>query len=288
MQTSYSIFTLGALEPKLYLEKSVYNYYWFLFSLGFNSHYAGWTGAVAMSSLAVVSFFFVILLCKRTKKFGALMLILAWIVLFPLVSRLANVLSTNNSFRISFAQFLLGPILVSFVFTALRRLQEENINARRLFLNKMGFWAILSCAVAVFVNVRYTNRAFVIQRVLYERMMFHTGQVMRDLVELERSQQIKDKKILVVGLFDVQGWPAPFKDYREIEGFRSSTGITSHLKFYAAARLLGYSFDWNVSDVEMIKMKKEEEVMGMPCYPDSGYIKEVNGFLVIKLGQETE
>ena len=72
-----------------------------------------------------------------------------------------------------------------------------------------------------------------------------------------------------------------FAEYRSVEGFTACTGITYEQTFVKFCNRLGYDLNW--SEVNSDAIKDTPEVEAMPCYPEEGYISEVNGYLVIKL-----
>ena len=280
-ESATSIFILGKLDTQFYVNRLLHGYEKFFRPFDFFSPYHRWAIALSVSLLAVLAIFFVVRLCVKTRRYGLLALLVFWMLLFPLVSRLVNVLSANDSYRVSYAQFLLCPILVSLVFTSMRRLKAAGCRKDKLYRN-VGAAIVMASVVIVYANISFTNRAFMVQRLRYERMMFHAGMVMRDYEELKMSLKVSGEKVAIVGRFQLDITPNAMKKMQSIDGFDGNTGITYPMVFAQLVRQLGYDLKWEKAYLE--EVKDLQEVMEMPIYPHPGYIKDVNGYTVIKLG----
>ena len=125
-----------------------------------------------------------------------------------------------------------------------------------------------------------------VQRILHDRMMFHTGQVVRDLEELKRDGQVnvKDKKVVVVGRFKLEASPFALVKMKVLDGFGGDTGVSYPMVFGSVVRRWGYYYDWEWDHEVLRKTLGMAEIKQMPCYPYPGYIREVDGYLVIRLG----
>lgn len=280
-EAAYSIFSLGKQGTQFYVNRLLSSYEQFFRPFGFFNLYHRWAIALSVLLLTALAGFFVVRLCVKTRRYGLLALLAVWALLFPVVSKLVNVLSANDSFRVSFAQFLLCPILVSFVFTSMRCLKDAVCREGKSYRN-VGSAIVLASAVIVYANISFTNRAFIVQRLRYERMMFHTGMVMRDYEELKREQKVSGDKVAIVGRFKLEATPDAMKKLRSIGGFDGSTGITYPMVFASLVWHLGSKLNWKKDYLD--KVKEMQEVKEMPYYPHFGYIHEVNGYTIIKLG----
>ena len=283
-EAAFSIFTLGKQETQFYVNRLLESYGRFFRPFGFFYLYHRWAIVLSVSLLTALALFFVVRLCVKTRKWGLLALLMLWILLFPLVSRLVNVLSTNNNFRVSYAQFLLCPILVSLVFTSMRCLKVNGCMEYKSYRN-VSAAIVMASALIVCANISFTNRAFIVQRLKDERMMFHTGMVMRDYEALKESQKVSGDKLAIVGRFELEANPNTMINLKSINGFHGDTGIVSPVNFGLLVRYLGYKLNWKWVNSENVKdLQDLQEVKEMPCYPHPGYIKDVNGYTVIKLG----
>ena len=282
-EAAYSIFTLGKQGTQFYVNRLLESYGQFFRPFGFFYLYHRWAIVLSVSLLAAFALFFVVRLCVKTRRYGLLALLVFWLLLFPLVSRLVNVLSANNNFRVSYAQFLLCPILVSLVFTSMRCLKVAGCMKDKSYRN-VSAAIVMASAVIVCANISFTNRAFIVQRLWYERMMFHTGMVMRDYEALKESQKVSGEKVAIVGVFQLETNPNTMIYLKSINGFHGDTGIVSPINFALLVWYLGYDFKRNNKYLE--EVKDMQEVKEMPIYPHPGYIQDVDGYTIIKLGPQ--
>lgn len=283
-ETSYSIFTLGKQGAEFYFGRLVEQYKLFFSSFGYFFKYERWAISLSTVLLAALALGLVSLSCIKTKRLFPLVLFAGWLLVFPIAAKLVNILSTNNSFRVSYAQFLLGPLLVSAIFTACRRLRRDGVGSITAY-NRLGVAVAIACAFIFYGNARFTNRAFMVQRILHDRMMFHTGQVVRDLEEMKRDGRLdaKGKKVAVVNRFKLE---SPFlpENMKKLNGFDGDTGMSYWRVFVSVVENLGVSYKWENDVVVLDKLRKTIEFKQMPYYPTPGYIREVDGYIVIKLG----
>lgn len=283
-ETSYSIFTLGKQGAEFYFGRLVEQYKLFFSSFGYFFKYERWAISLSTALLAALALGLVSLSCIKTKRLFPLVLFAGWLLVFPIAAKLVNILSTNDSFRVSYAQFLLGPLLVSAIFTACRRLRRDGVGSITAY-NRIGVAVAIACAFIFYGNARFTNRAFMVQRILHDRMMFHTGQVVRDLEEMKRDGRLdaKGKKVAVVNRFKLESSPIALK-MKKMNGFDADTGVSYWRVFVSVVENLGVSYKWENDVVVLDKLRKTIEFKQMPYYPTPGYIREVDGYIVIKLG----
>ena len=263
----------------------VEQYKLFFSSFGYFFKYERWAISLSTVLLAALALGLVSLSCIKTKRLFPLVLFAGWLLVFPIAAKLVNILSTNNSFRVSYAQFLLGPLLVSAIFTACRRLRRDGVGSITAY-NRLGVAVAIACAFIFYGNARFTNRAFMVQRILHDRMMFHTGQVVRDLEDMKSGGvvNVKDKKVVVVGRFKLEASPFALLKMKVLDGFGGDTGVSYPMVFASVVRRWGYHYDWERNREVMEKTRGMAEIKQMPYYPNPGYIREVDGYLVIKLG----
>ena len=265
-----SIFSLGKLSPVDTVISIARNYIGFI-RLFFTGSWLGWPGKIAtilLVALALGLFFF------RLPS-GKTALTIALLLLFPLGSRLVNIMTRNyDSYRTMYTQFLLFPILIWLFSFGARKLEKETIKKGLTLL-----FVFLS-AVILWRNIQFSNYGFVYQQILYDRSVQHVGVVMEDLRKYAVDKD--NEPVAVIGMFQLKQEDV-FEDYRNIEGFTSYTGITYEQVFAEFCSRLGYDLNWSWSKRNSDAMRDTPEVEAMPCYPEEGYISEVNGYLVIKL-----
>lgn len=253
--------------------KTNYKLFWRIFFVG--RGYVGIPAGIATCALALLSA--VLVVRKLGKRVLALLLILAVLALFPLVSRLINIFTKmNGAYRTMFAQFLIWPALTAMAFWCLPEKPRRRVAV-------IAATAVLSLAI-ILCNVRFNNGAFTIQRILNERAIYHTGRVLEDLDEFDAYN--KQKKVALFGRFYLDETNEDLiTRYKRVNGFGYSTGADGPYEFVHYAALLGYDLKWNPKYADIVRAKALDEVKAMPCYPEKGYIQEMGEYIVVRLGK---
>lgn len=88
----------------------------------------------------------------------------------------------------------------------------------------------------------------------------------------------------MVGRFKLEASPFALLKMKVLDGFGGDTGVSYPMVFGSVVRRWGYHYDWERNREVMEKTRGMAEIKQMPCYPYPGYIREVDGYLVIKLG----
>ena len=278
-----SVFSLGMLGMRDLAYRAGVNYYFFLAMqfLGFSPvHHADYLGvqyglaASALAVLCIVSF------CRRHK--GAMRgwiwgLYIAAAALFPFVARLVPIMTGNGgSNQTMFAQYLVFPLLLWLFFSPGGPGEAEKTRARSA---KAVTAAALLSVYILLGNILFSNEAYTLQKVLYDRAMYHTGQVVEDLQDAGYDASRGDR-VIVSGTFSLGGDLRPRLERFEragIDGFYD-TSITYSDTFRSMARILGFTFRPGGSAASV-----SDRLADMPSYPEEGYLQEDNGLYIIKL-----
>ena len=278
-----SVFSLGTMALRELAYRTGVNYYFFLAMqfLGFSPvHHADYLGVqygLAGSALAVVC---VATFCRHWK--GKLRgwiwaLYIAAAAVFPLIARLIPILTGNGgSNQTMFAQYMVFPLLLWLFFY--RPASDTGPRSRPA---GAVFAAALLSVFIIIGNVRFSNEAYTLQKVIYDRAMYHTGQVVEDLREAGYDYARGDK-VLVSGTFSFEGdelKPRLEKfEHAGIDGFYD-TSITYSDTFRSMARILGCSFRPGGS-----ASAEADRLARMPAYPQEGYLQKTeDGLYIIKL-----
>ncbi len=275
-----SVFSLGSVGLKDLVYRTGVNYYFFVAMqfLGYSpihgTECVGIPFGIAGSLLAGICLVSFLRRHKGKLCGAAYVLAAAEAAVFPLIARLVPILTGNGgSNHTAFGQYLLFPLLLWLFF--FRR--EEDKRPR----SGAAVTAVVVLAATVILgNVRFSNEAYTLQKVIYDRAVYHTGQVMRDLRESGYNAE-KGDTVVVSGSFSLGGDLAPeLRKFDEagVGGFYD-TSITYSDTFRSMARLLGCNFRPG-GEVDHL----DEQLLQMPAYPKDGYLKEDNGTFIIKLG----
>lgn len=275
-----SVFSLGSVGLKDLVYRTGVNYYFFVAMqfLGCSpihgTECVGIPFGIAGSLLAGICLVSFLRRHKGKLCGAAYVLAAAEAAVFPLIARLVPILTGNGgSNHTAFGQYLLFPLLLWLFF--FRR--EEDKRPR----SGAAVTAVVLLSAAIILgNVRFSNEAYTLQKVIYDRAVYHTGRVMSDLHEAGYDAE-KGDTVIVSGSFSLGPDLAPeLRKFDEagVGGFYD-TSITYSDTFRSMARLLGCSFRPGGESDHL-----DEQLLQMPAYPKDGYLKEDNGTFIIKLG----
>lgn len=276
-----SLYSFGSAGIGELLRRTAINYYYFLSSqlLGFSPldgmEFLGkpyGAASILLTALCVGVFL------KRHRgkvRWSVLALFLLAAALFPFIARSVNIMTGNaQSHRTMYTQYIYHVFLLWLFFLDSRDEKEpENAKAGRTVTAA----AVLSAALLL-ANVAFSNQAYTLSKVLYDRVMIHTAQVMEDLRSEGYSKAAGDTAA-AVGSIELGGDLRSRLDRFECMGGFYDTSATYVDTFRSAARLFGYDIAWKNTEVDA------GILADMPCYPDSGYIRKIDGVYVIKLSK---
>ena len=278
-----SVFSLGTVSAGDLAYRIGVNYYFFLAMqfLGFSPvHHADYLGALYGLAGSLLAILCVVSFCRRNrgKLHGWIFaLYAAAAFLFPLIARLVPIMTGNGgSNQTMFAQYLVFPLLLWLYFF---RKEGEPEEGPRTGSSRSAAVVLLS-ALIILGNVRFANEAYTLQKVIYDRALYHTGQVIEDMQDAGYDAG-KGDKVVVSGSFSLGGDLKPrLKKFSDagIDGFYD-TSITYSDTFRFMARMLGFGF----RTVEGTPAQREQ-LSGMPAYPEEGYLREEDGVYLIRLG----
>ncbi len=270
-----SIFSVGTFSPDKIWASAIQKYKEFIDLFFRESPYFGEAAKISIKLLLLLS----LIVFIRGASFINVILTGCFLLIFPIVSRMVNIITglvTSN--RTIYAQYLLLPFLIHLFFLGMDKIGKETI---RRWLTLL---AVLLSAVIIWDNIQFTNYGFIYQKFLYDRAVYHTGQVIEDLQEYDGAG--KDKPVMIIGRFHLDPINE-FDKYNFIEGFINSSGISYRSAVYQYAHFLGYRINGvpEIMKADDYDIRNSPEVKAMPCYPEKGYIGESDDYLVVKLSE---
>ena len=278
---SSSILSLTSASSGELFDSVLRNYRLFYRTLLDGSAFAGRETGIAASALLLLGFF--LFIRDRLKKPGKWILALPvlLIAVFPLISRLTNIMTgENTAYRTAFSQFLFLPVMTGLLYSPL---SSRSAGEKQPVLRQASTGlAVLFCGVILFAGIRYNNGAAMVQKIRYDRAVTHTGCVIRDIEAFERENG-PSQRVAVLGTFEMPSDLDPILSrYRGIGGLGKDTGITTEQTFFQLARILGRTLPWRQEYTNSARYW--EEAAAMPSYPNQGYIARHHGCLIVKLG----
>ena len=230
------------------------------------------------------------ILKQKEARTVRMILLFSCVALFPLASTLMSLLMHKINFRTIYAVFLFYPGCISLIemnrSLAFRVTASEN----KRFIGRYVAQALcLACALILFSFVRFSNEAYTVSKVIYDRTITATTMIMTAMNSSEEYSP-GETEVVVIGRLDSK--ENNITSMKNIDRFRSIRGykkiaITYPLTFERYFRLMGHPVNMNIRDGSLITFyENKPEVKEMPCYPATGYCRMVDGRMVIKLSEE--
>ena len=275
-----SLYSFGSVGLGELLRRTAVNYYYFISSqlLGFSPldgmEFLGKPYGAASIALTVLC---VGVFVKRhwgKVRGGVLCLFLLSAALFPFIARSVNIMTGNGqSHRTMYTQYIYHVFLLWLLFL------DSRGGASPDRIEGKGRTVPIAAALSVVLllsSIGFSNQAYTVSKVLYDRAMVHTAQVMEDLRDQGYSKAAGDTAV-AAGTFELdRGLRSRLSRFDCLGGFYDSS-VTYTDTFRSEARLLGYDVAWSGEEVDAAVLED------MPAYPESGYIRIVDGVYVIKL-----
>jgi hypothetical protein len=255
-----------------------------------------WLIAVINILLFLTTVFIVISRIMKSEgaKVGRTLLFFLCVALFPLASMLMQLLMPhdffpNLDFLTSYAIFLIYPGCISLI--EMNRPFSFSVNASesKRFVGKHSAQALcLVCALILFSFVRFSNEAYSVSKVIYDRAITAATMIM---VEMDATEDYfpGETEVVVIGRLDSDESCITslydFKRFKSIRGY-TKVAITYPLSFERYFRLMGHPINMNHKESIITLYENNPEVKEMPCYPAAGYCRMVDGRMVIKLAEE--
>ena len=253
-----------------------------------------WLIALANLTLIVTAVAVAVSQILKQKEARAVSMILFFccIVLFPLASMLMMLAMHNNNmnFFVSYAVFLIYPGCISLIEMNWPLSSCVNTSENKRFIGKHAAQALcLACALILFSFVRFSNEAYTVSKVIYDRAMTAITMIM---VEMDATEGYLpgETEVVVIGCLDSD--ESSIISSKNIDYFKTLRGykkvaITYPLTFERYFRLMGHPINMNSKDESLTTFyETKKEVKEMPCYPAAGYCRMVDGRMVIKLSEE--
>lgn len=229
------------------------------------------------------------ILKQKETRAGRIFLLFSCVAIFPLASMLMPLLMHNMNFRTIYAVFLFYPGCI-----ALIEMNGSLLFCTKPFENKRFFRRCasqalcLACALILFSFVRFSNEAYTVSKVVYDRTITATTMIMTAMNSSEEYSP-GETEVVVIGRLDSK--ENNITSMKNIDRFRSIRGykkvsITYPLTFERYFRLMGHPINMNHKESIITIYENKPEVKEMPCYPAAGYCRMVDGRMVIKLAEE--
>ena len=192
-----------------------------------------------------------------------------------ITSTIIQMLTGAKGFRIIYS-FYLFYILTLFLVSHFSKILE---NIRFCSYIK-AFVMVLVCIITWF-NIVYSNGAFSVQKVLYDRAVSVWTRVLNDVYETPGYIH-NQTPVVLVGDYRLNRYAYDItKEYKSELGI-SNTSITYRQAAKYFLKIIGEETQMVLGNDEIARISSLPDVKEMPSFPYEGYCKFADGYLVIK------
>ena len=223
----------------------------------------------------------------KQKSFGMKLLLLIFVLLFPVAIFLVYVMAAGGAYVYTLMSYSLAFVFLV-PLAVIERVWMRPVaqtEKERWFHTVFSWGGTLAGAVAVLVYIWFANGNYqALQYTNYHDLAYYTV-IMTQVKSLDGYRD--DLPVAIVGeeITDETNRAGSLMDTDFAIGGKGTTNVTSYSNLNILTRYLGFlpSFLWD-EDLEQISEK--ERVKEMPCYPTDGAIAIVDDVIVIKLQDE--
>jgi hypothetical protein len=261
--------------------------FWFL-----NKAPSTWLIALINLVLFVTAVVFVVNRIMKQEKAKAIRILLFFscVALFPLASLLMSLFMhrTNMDFLVSYAVFLFYPGCISLIeMNGMPSFSSSTSEKSRFTEKRFVKVLCLACSLVLFSFVRFSNEAYSISKVIYDRTITAVTTIM---VAMDASEGYLPGETEVVVIGSLESENSSITSNKRIDYFKALRGykkvaITYPSTFEKFFRLMGHPVNTNRDESIITFYENKMEVKEMPCYPVAGYCRMVDGRMVIKLAE---
>ena len=230
----------------------------------------------------VVAVISIVNLFDRHKKLIHRLIYLAAIAVFPAGVFLIYLMAPNSTVY----TLMVYPCLFAFLLpiTLCNRMESREIqNSKEKILRQFTTWmSALLTTLCIFVYIWFANGNYqALQYTNYHDLTYYTV-IMAQVKGTEGFHQ--EMPVVFVGtkIQDATNQAGSLVDERFNLSGKSPTNIDSYANGNLFSQYLGFTpvtLPWD----EIERLSETQEVKEMPCYPDDGSIKIVDGNLIVKL-----
>ena len=254
------------------------------------------TWLIALVNLTLIITAVVVAVSRIMKQEEAkairILLFFLCVVLFPLASTLMSLLmhNTKMNFLVSYAVFLFYPGCISLIeMNGLPSFSSSTSEKSRFTEKRFVKVLCLACSLVLFSFVRFSNGAYSISKVIYDRTITAVTTIM---VEMDATEGYLpgETEVVVIGRLDSKESSITSKksiDYfkKALTGYKK-VAITYPQTFERYFHLMGHPINMIHKEAVVSLYENNSTVREMPCYPVAGYCRMVDGRMVVKFAEK--
>ncbi len=197
------------------------------------------------------------------------------LIFSSLTALMMNIGAGMVAYRLSFAVFLYYLFFISIL-----EMSSEQKTIRAVSIQ--GGACIFFILAVIWSNILYSNGAYTVQKVIFDRSISLYTRVLDDMYEI--PEYVHDQTPVIAAgdwSFDNYAYDYALKEYRDLGTFLN-TSATHRLTIKYLMRYLGEEINL-IMDEDLIKnVTLKPDFLNMPSFPMQGYIQMIDGCLVIK------
>lgn len=205
-----------------------------------------------------------------------LAIVIIGVMIFPGISMLINILmqKTENNFYCNFA---LCMFYIPIVMAVNHILNNDNSVKVKKCITGI---AVICFALIFWNNIIYSNGAYTVQKILYDRAVSDMTRILHD-IESDEEFDLNSTEVIFIRDGE-EHIKSPTSAYNAFSGGKKVAFSTNN-SIKAFIELIGDPIIV-VNDNSVINEYKEMElVKDMPSFPQKGYFRMINGKMIIKM-----
>lgn len=214
---------------------------------------------------------------KKVPFYNCLPIVFA-VLIYPIVALIMSIMMQKGciDYIVSYGICLFPVILLIVIFGV-----NKNVTSSFCWGRVSGTFAIVLSLIILYSNISFSNEAYTVQKVLYDRTLSIMTRIMEEIDETEGY--VRDEtEIVVLETSDPDNVTMLTDQFDSLRGFEEMS-VTYLNKFKFFATFLGYE-PVVLTDSGIREMYNEmPEVQEMPCYPYKGYCQMIDGRVVVKV-----
>lgn len=225
-------------------------------------------------AMLVILLITLIQISKRKMSIRETVLLVLLIILIPFVLNGIYILTVGVTHELMTYAFCLVYILFIAIISE-TDVSKEFFNRKLLSIGLLGS--------LIFSSVVYSNQIYIRKDAAEKKTDLVMNRILMHIEELDGFENTKTP-IAFIGRLDKSEYfmSDVWKDEHAI-GTSSKSSIT-YYRTYSDYLNRQLEYELNILDEEdSKKLSKQEEVKNMPCFPDKGFIKMIDGVVVVKI-----
>lgn len=216
---------------------------------------------------------------KMNKKLIFISMLIVLIALIMTVSLSVNIFSWVKMlvFRLIYAIFFIYPLMIGITI----EWRQPSSQKEKTIITRM---IVVGAGCVLFWNIKISNSVYIVKQFSYERAQIAVSKVMDDIEDIYDYDQ-RTPVVLIGELALNDSYEDIVSEYEEYFYGLSNTSIGYQSLFMSMADLLGPQLTYETDPDVVAAYNGKEEVQKMPQYPQKGYLQEIDGRIVVKLGE---